>query len=127
MVFVGLVPAVVWEQAVGQAVGQTVFCNAVTAHSVVGASRFRAHTFGDVRALHSLFLYVFSAFGIVQTGFSIQSIVFWRQAVFKFNCRYRIRSSDGCLILKNFADCRQSVRRLLSDVPKVGGSQGHAV
>lgn len=76
MVFVGLVPAVVGEQAVGQAVGQTVFCNAVTAHSVVGASRFRAHTFGDVRALHSLFLYVFLHLVSFKQAFQFSQLFF---------------------------------------------------
>ena len=69
MVFVGLVSAVVGEQAIGQAVGQAVLRNAVAAHSVVGAAYFGAHTFGDVRTLHSLFLRSFSAFGIAQIGY----------------------------------------------------------
>lgn len=68
MVFVGLVPTVIGEQAIGQAVGQTVLCNAVAAHSMVGAADFGTHTFGDIRALHDLFLRVSSAFCIAKMG-----------------------------------------------------------
>lgn len=55
VVFVRLVAPVVWEQAVGQAVGVAVLFNAFAAHSVIGAAHLGTYTFLNFCAGHIIF------------------------------------------------------------------------
>lgn len=53
MIFIGFIPAVIGEEAIGQTVRLPMFLDAITASAMIGTAYFGANALSYIRTIHS--------------------------------------------------------------------------